>query len=77
MTQRELVRDEIREAVSTLPPRERKILAMRFGLDEQQPHTLEEIGYEFGISRERVRQLQNVALGRLRQRRAVQRLAGV
>lgn len=77
VTQRELVRDEIREAVSTLPPRERKILALRFGLDGQQPHTLEEIGAEFSISRERVRQLQNVALSRLRQRRTVQRLVGV
>lgn len=76
VTQRELIRDEIREAVATLLPRERKILSLRFGLDGQPPHTLEEIGAEFGISRERVRQLQNVALARLRQRRGVRRLVG-
>src|SRR3989344_3834851 len=75
ITQKELIRGEIREAVSTLPPRERKILEWRFGLNGQVPHTLEQIGEEFGISRERVRQLQNVALGRLRRRRSVQRVA--
>jgi len=72
VTQLELLRDEVREAVDTLPPREKRILAMRFGLAGEEPHTLEEIGREFGISRERVRQLQNVALERLRQRRGVQ-----
>jgi len=76
VTQRELVRDEIREAVATLPPREKKILDLRFGLTDERPHTLDEIGREFGISRERVRQLQNVALVRLRQRRGVQQIAG-
>jgi RNA polymerase primary sigma factor len=76
VTQQELLRGEIREAVATLPPREKKILELRFGLGAEKPHTLEEIGHEFGISRERVRQLQNVALDRLRQRRSVQRVAG-
>lgn len=74
ITQRELIRDEVREAVSTLPPRERKILELRFGLGGGRPYTLEEIGLEFDISRERVRQLQNVALGRLRRRQNVQRI---
>lgn len=73
-TQRELIRDEIRAAVETLPPRERKILELRFGLKGSRPYTLEEIGREFSISRERVRQLQNVALSRLRQRRSVRRV---
>lgn len=75
ITQQEIVRDEVREAVATLPPRERKILELRFGMNNNQPHTLEQIGEEFGISRERVRQLQNVALSRLRERQAVKRAA--
>lgn len=75
-TQRELIRDEVQTAVQSLPPRERKILELRFGLGEQHPYTLEEIGREFSISRERVRQLQNVALSRLRARKSVQRAHG-
>ena len=74
VTQQELVHKEVREAVDTLPPREKKIVELRFGLAGERPYTLEEIGREFGISRERVRQLQNVALARLRQRRNVQRV---
>ncbi len=69
----ELVRDEIRQAVKSLPARERKILEMRFGLADHTPRTLEEIGIEFGISRERVRQLQNSALLRLRMRQNIKR----
>jgi len=72
-TQRELIRDEVQTAVQSLPPRERKILELRFGLGDRHPYTLEEIGREFSISRERVRQLQNVALSRLRARKSVQR----
>ena len=75
-TQREMVRDEVREAVMTLPPRERKILELRFGLGDKRPYTLEEIGREFEISRERVRQLQNIALSRLRKQKGVQRMRG-
>ena len=68
----ELLRGLIQDAVKTLPARERKILAMRYGLENEQPHTLEDIGHQFGISRERVRQLQNSALERLRRRQKVQ-----
>jgi len=71
IAQSSMIRREIKEAVNTLPVRERRIIDARFGLTDQQPKTLEEIGKEFGISRERVRQLQNVALERLRQRRSV------
>jgi len=69
----ELMRVDIQREVSTLPAREQKILALRFGLKGNMPHTLEDIGHEFGVSRERVRQLQNSALERLRNRRAIQR----
>ena len=69
----ELMRVEIQREVATLPAREQQILALRFGLSGNKPHTLEDIGHEFGVSRERVRQLQNAALERLRKRRAIQR----
>lgn len=72
LAQDSLVRREVYAAVQTLPARERKIIDARFGLTTNEPKTLEEIGEEFGISRERVRQLQNIALERLRQRRGVQ-----
>ena len=65
-------RDRVMSAVSALPPRERSIIDARFGLDGGVPMTLEEIGEEFGISRERVRQLQNVALSRLKKRQRIQ-----
>lgn len=70
----EIVRNVVRKAVETLPARERKVLELRFGLIDNKPMTLEDIGEEFGISRERVRQLQNTALHRLRRRQVVQRL---
>lgn len=62
---------EVREAVATLPTREREIVELRFGMSGKPPKTLEEIGETFAISRERVRQLQNVALQRLRKRQGV------
>lgn len=65
---------EIREAVAGLPVRERNIITARFGLSGEPPMTLEEIGDGFSISRERVRQLQNVALERLRHRKSVTRV---
>ncbi|MEX2055259.1 MAG: RNA polymerase sigma factor RpoD/SigA [Candidatus Andersenbacteria bacterium] len=67
----QIIRQEITQAVSTLPAREKKIVELRFGLGDDEPHTLEDIGQEFGISRERVRQLQNSALHRLRHRQNV------
>lgn len=72
-TQRELVRGMVASAVQTLPRRERQIIEMRYGLGEEVPSTLEDIGHRFGISRERVRQLQNVALKRLKARQSIER----
>ena len=54
------------EALSTLSDREQQILRMRFGIGEHEAHTLAEIGREFGLSRERIRQLQALALRKLR-----------
>ncbi len=56
----------VREALGGLTDREQQILRMRFGLENQETHTLAEIGREFGLSRERIRQLQALALRKLR-----------
>lgn len=72
MASADMMRRQVQSAVSTLPPRERRIIDARFGLSGTQPRTLEQIGEDFGISRERVRQLQNVALTRLRRRHTIQ-----
>jgi RNA polymerase primary sigma factor len=52
--------------MADLPPREQRILRLRYGLDGQEPQTLGEIAGELGITAERVRQLQNAALGRIK-----------
>ncbi len=57
---------DIKAMVGQLTPREGEIIRLRFGLDGDQPRTLEEVGYIFNITRERVRQLQNMALSRMR-----------
>ena len=59
--------DEIEQALTTLPPRDAKVLRLYFGLDGGREHTLEEIGGMLGVTRERVRQLRDRALKRLRE----------
>ncbi len=61
-----MLRERVEEALSTLSPREAKVLCMRYGLGDDHPHTLEEIGHKFGLTRERIRQIENKALHRLR-----------
>ena len=56
----------IRELVERLPERDATILRHRFGLDGDDERTLEEVGQSFGVTRERIRQLQNIALNKLR-----------
>jgi RNA polymerase primary sigma factor len=58
--------EEIENALRTLPPRDAKVLRLYFGLDGGREHTLEEIGGMLGVTRERVRQLRDRALKRLR-----------
>lgn len=58
--------DLVREVLSTLPEREQTILRYRFGLDGENEKTLEEVGQRFGVTRERIRQIQNIALNKLR-----------
>jgi len=67
----ELLRDknllgEVEGLLEVLDPRERKIISQRFGLDGGKAKTLEDVGKDFGITRERIRQLQNIALAKLR-----------
>ena len=66
-----LVRD-IKGMISDLSKREGQIIQMRFGLDGEKPRTLEEVGMTFNITRERVRQLQNIALSKMRKQLARQ-----
>jgi len=60
------MRDELSELLAVLDDREREIIFKRFGLDGGKPKTLEEVGKKFGVTRERIRQLQNIALAKLR-----------
>ena len=60
------MREQINRVLSTLTPREARILRMRFGLHDGRTYTLEEIGDKFGLTRERIRQLEGRALRRLR-----------
>jgi RNA polymerase primary sigma factor len=62
-----LLREQLNEILSTLPPREVRILQLRYGLLDGQPYTLEEVGRKMGVTRERVRQIEAQALSRLRQ----------
>lgn len=60
------LRDEVGDLLDTLDDRERNIIDSRFGLDGEKPRTLEEVGERFGVTRERIRQLQNIALHKMR-----------
>ena len=62
-----LLRDDLEAALSTLAERERKVLMYRYGLVDGHPRTLEEVGSEFGVTRERIRQIEVKALAKLRQ----------
>jgi len=65
-TSKGLLKKDIREVLSTLSPREAEVLKMRFGLLGEKPATLEEVGKRFGVTRERIRQIEAKALKRLR-----------
>jgi len=60
------VHEDIREALATLTPREAKIIHMRYGLRDGREHTLEEVGKKYGLTRERIRQIEKDALRKLR-----------
>jgi len=61
-----LLREQLEDVLKTLTPREEKVLSLRFGLDDGRARTLEEVGQEFGVTRERIRQIEAKALRKLR-----------
>jgi RNA polymerase primary sigma factor len=69
-----LLRDKIEEVLSSLSPREARILRLRFGLHNGRSYTLEEVGQKFGLTRERIRQIEGKALRRLRHPRRSRQL---
>ena len=66
LVDRQLLADQLRHALDALTPREATIMAMRFGLYDGNPHTLDEIGRALGLTRERIRQLEKQSLSKLR-----------
>ena len=73
---RRIISDQVREILNDLPPKERKILEMRHGLMDGYTHTLEEVGKVFGVTRERIRQIEAKAHEKMRQHEKVNRLRG-
>jgi RNA polymerase primary sigma factor len=73
---RRIVSDQVREILNDLPPKERKILEMRHGLIDGYTHTLEEVGKVFGVTRERIRQIEAKAHEKIRQHERIDRLRG-
>ncbi len=71
-----MLREQIEEVLDKLPERERKIIQLRYGLNDGKYRTLEEVGVEFGITRERIRQIEAVALRKLRHPHLGKKLRG-
>ena len=69
-----LLKEKVEEVLDTLPPRESRILRLRFGLEDGKNYTLEEVGEKFGLTRERIRQIESKALRRLRHPRRARQL---
>ncbi|HEX9028050.1 MAG TPA: sigma-70 family RNA polymerase sigma factor, partial [Anaerolineales bacterium] len=62
-----MLRERVEEVLASLSPREARVLRLRFGLGHERAYTLEEVGQKFGLTRERIRQIEGKALRRLRQ----------
>ncbi|XOB42596.1 MAG: sigma-70 family RNA polymerase sigma factor [Candidatus Nealsonbacteria bacterium] len=73
---RSLLRERLGEILVDLTEREQRILSMRFGLEDGITHTLEEVGQEFGVTRERIRQIEAKALEKIREHRSLKKLKG-
>lgn len=71
---RELLHDYVRESMKDLTAREKKILEMRFGLEDGVTHTLEEVGQEFDVTRERIRQIEAKALEKIQETNIIEKL---
>jgi len=70
----ELLKEQVQDLLGTLSDREQKIIRMRFGLDNGKSHTLEEVGQEFAVTRERIRQIEAKALAKLRKHKDAKKL---
>jgi RNA polymerase primary sigma factor len=70
----QLLKEQVRQILSSLTEREQKILKLRFGLEDGKSHTLEEVGQEFSVTRERIRQIEAKALAKLRKHKETRRL---
>ncbi len=70
----QLLKEQVQSVLSTLSDREQKIIKMRFGLDGGKSHTLEEVGQEFAVTRERIRQIEAKALAKLRKHKDSRKL---
>jgi len=73
---RTLLQERLKEILVDLTPREQKILSMRFGLEDGITHTLEQVGKVFGVTRERIRQIEAKALEKIREHRKLKKLKG-
>ena len=70
----QLLKEQVRSILGTLTEREQKILKLRFGLEDGKSHTLEEVGQEFSVTRERIRQIEAKALAKLRKHKDTRKL---
>ena len=70
----QILKEQLSEIIATLSPREQKIIRLRFGIGGGRPHTLEEVGNEFDVTRERIRQIEAKALSKLRKNKETKKL---
>ena len=70
----QILKEQLASIISTLSDREQKIIKMRFGIGGERPHTLEEVGTEFSVTRERIRQIEAKALSKLRKHKDTKKL---
>ncbi|MBQ2714977.1 MAG: sigma-70 family RNA polymerase sigma factor, partial [Clostridia bacterium] len=74
MAETNMLKEHLVQVLSTLTPREEKVLRLRYGIDDSHPRTLEEVGKEFNVTRERIRQIEAKALRKLRHPNRTKRL---